>query len=203
MPNLLGAVHGRLVHKRRVAAIADVLAPWLPDEGLVADVGTGDGAVAVHILSRHPLLRITGYDVMARPGAAIPVQQFDGHRLPLADRSVDAVLLVDVLHHCEDPAEMLKEALRVSRWRVLVKDHRLSHPAARALLTAMDWVGNKPHGVVLPFNYWTELQWREVWCGLGLRAVKYESNLALYPFPISLVFDVGLHFAAALERKSE
>lgn len=202
MPNLLGVVHGRLVHRRRVAAIADVLAPWLPEDGLVADVGSGDGALAVQILQRRPRLRIHGYDVMARPGAAIPVQEFDGRRLPLADRSVDAVLLVDVLHHCDEPRDMLEEALRVSRRRVLIKDHRLGHPAARALLTAMDWVGNTPHGVVLPFNYWGEARWRETWDELGLRPACYASRLHLYPFPLSLVLDAGLHFAVALERRS-
>jgi SAM-dependent methyltransferase len=200
MANLLGAVHGRLVHQRRVAVIADGLAPWLPEEGVVADVGSGDGAVAVEILKRRPRLRIEGYDVMARPHAAIPVREFDGRRLPLDDRSVDAVILVDVLHHCDSPGDMLAEALRVSRRLILIKDHRLGHPAARAMLTAMDWVGNRPHGVVLPFNYWDERRWRETWDRLGLRVLHYEPTVHLYPFPFSLVLNSGLHFAAALER---
>lgn len=201
MASLLGTVHGRLVHQRRVAVIAEVLAPWLPEEGVVADVGSGDGAVAVQILARRPRLRIEGYDVMARPHAAIPVREFDGHRLPLDDRSVDAVILVDVLHHCDSPGDMLAEALRVSRRLILIKDHRLGHPAARAMLTAMDWVGNRPHGVVLPFNYWGEPRWRETWDRLGLRVLHYEPTVNLYPFPFSLVLNSGLHFAAALERR--
>lgn len=200
MANLLGAVHGRLVHQRRVAVIADVLAPWLPEDGVVADIGSGDGAVAVQILARRPRLRIEGFDVMARPHAAIPVREFDGRRLPLDDRSVDAVILVDVLHHCDSPGDMLAEALRVSRRLILIKDHRLGHPAARAMLTAMDWVGNRPHGVVLPFNYWDERRWRAAWDRLGLRVLHYEATVNLYPFPFSLVLNSGLHFAAALER---
>ena len=71
----------------------------------------------------------------------------------------------------------------------------------RVLLTAMDYVGNRPHGVVLPFNYWGEPRWREAWDRLGLRTVGYLPDLKLYPFPFSLVFSSGLHFAAALERK--
>ena len=200
MSNLLGAVHGRFVHQRRVAVIAEVLAQWLPETGVVVDVGSGDGAVARYILERRPRLEVYGYDVMVRPGAAIPVRAFDGHHLPLDDASVDAVLLVDVLHHCDSPRDMLEEALRVSRRLVLIKDHRLGHPAARTLLTAMDWVGNRPHGVVLPFNYWGEERWRDTWDQLGLRTIGYLSDLRLYPFPFSLVFSSGLHFAAALER---
>jgi SAM-dependent methyltransferase len=200
MWHLLGKIHGRLVHRRRVRVIADVLARWLPEQGLVIDVGCGDGLVAAQIHARRPGLRIEGYDVLARADAAIPVHRFDGRRLPLADRAVDAVLLVDVLHHCESPGEMLKEAMRVSRGTVLVKDHRLSHPGARALLTAMDWVGNRPHGVVLPYNYWDEKAWREAWAELGLHPSRYQAHLGLYPFPFSLLLDSGLHFAAALER---
>lgn len=200
MLRLLGSIHGRLVHSRRARVIADALAPWLPAEGLVIDVGCGDGAVAAHLLARRTGLRIKGYDVMGREHAAIPIHEFDGRRLPLADCSVDAVILVDVLHHCESPSDMLKEAVRVSRGAVLVKDHRLGHPGARALLTAMDWVGNRPHGVALPFNYWDEQQWRAAWRALGLHASRYRSRLGLYPFPFSILLDSGLHFAAVLER---
>jgi len=200
MLRLLGLLHGRLVHARRVRVIAEALAPWLPADGIVIDVGAGDGAVAAHLLARRPGLRIEGYDVMARENAAIPIHAFDGRRLPLGDRSVDAVILVDVLHHCDSPADMLKEALRVSRGLVLIKDHRLGYPGAGTLLAAMDWVGNRPHGVVLPYNYWHERQWRAVWQAMGLRPIHYRSRLGLYPFPLSLLFDTGLHFAAALER---
>ncbi len=197
---LLGSIHGLLVHARRARVIAETIAPWLPAEGLVIDVGCGDGAVAAHLLAHRPGLRIEGYDVMGRADGAIPIHTFDGHRLPLADRSVDAVVLVDVLHHCESPGDMLKEALRVSRGAIVIKDHRLGHPAARALLAAMDWVGNRPHGVVLPYSYWSEQQWRSEWSVLGLHPARYQSRLGLYPFPFSVLFDTGLHFAALLER---
>jgi SAM-dependent methyltransferase len=203
MLHAVGAIHGRLVHRRRARVIADVLTPWLPERGSVIDVGCGDGAIAAQLAARRPGLRIEGYDVKGRDDAAIPIHRFDGRTLPLADRSVDAVLLVDVLHHCELPSELMKEAVRVSRGPVLVKDHRLGHPGARVLLTAMDWVGNRPHGVVLPYNYWPEARWREAWDKLGLHPSRYRSHLGLYPFPFSLLLDSGLHFAAALERNVE
>jgi SAM-dependent methyltransferase len=200
MLRLLGSLHGRFVHARRVRVIADALAPWLPADGIAIDIGAGDGAIAARLQAQRPGLRIEGYDVLPRDHAAIPIHAFNGRRLPLADRSVDAAILVDVLHHCESPAEMLEEALRVSRSLVLIKDHRLGHPGARAVLSAMDWIGNRPHGVVLPYNYWNERQWRAAWKALRVRPRHYRSSLGLYPFPLSLLFDTGLHFAAALER---
>jgi SAM-dependent methyltransferase len=200
MLGLIARLHGRLVHRRRVRVLAGVLAPWLPEHGTIIDVGCGDGALAAELLAQRPDVGIEGYDVLVRENASIPVRPFDGRRLPLPDAAVDAVVLVDVLHHCHDPEDMLREAVRVARRVVIVKDHRLGHPAARLLLRLMDWVGNRPHGVVLPYNYWPESRWREAWRALGVEPAQYRARLGLYPFPFSLVLDRGLHFAAALTR---
>lgn len=198
----LGAIHGRLVHQRRVRVIAEVFAPWLPDHGHIVDVGCGDGAVAAALLARRPDVRIEGYDVLIREHARIPVHHFDGRRIPLADSAVDAVMLVDVLHHCEEPEELLREAARVARRVVLVKDHRLGHAGARLLLRLMDWISNRPHGVVLPYNYWPEARWRQAWHAIGLEPRQYCRYLGLYPFPFSLALDTGVQFAAALEPRA-
>jgi SAM-dependent methyltransferase len=180
--------------------LGSLLAPWLPEHGTVVDVGSGDGALAAQLLARRPDVRIEGYDVLVRANLPIPVHHFDGRHLPLPDASADAVVLVDVLHHCDDPEAMLREALRVARRVVIVKDHRLGHPAARTLLRVMDWISNRPHGVVLPYNYWPEERWREAWRTLDVEPTQYRARLGLYPFPFSLVLDTGLHFAAALTR---
>ena len=45
---------------------------------------------------------------------------YDGRELPLADREVDTVIMLEVLEHLEDPAPLLREARRVARRGVLV-----------------------------------------------------------------------------------
>jgi 2-polyprenyl-3-methyl-5-hydroxy-6-metoxy-1,4-benzoquinol methylase len=45
---------------------------------------------------------------------------YDGERLPLEDRAVDTVILIEVLEHLADPAALLREAARVARQGVLV-----------------------------------------------------------------------------------
>ena len=62
----------------------------------------------------------------------------------------------------------------------------------------MDWVGNAPHGVVLPYNYWTKSQWDVVFEDLNLCVDSWEPRLNLYPFPANLLFDRSLHFIASL-----
>src|ERR1043166_2084581 len=48
------------------------------------------------------------------------VFDFAGQPLPFQDRSFDSVVALDVLEHLYDPAQVLREAFRVSRKRVIV-----------------------------------------------------------------------------------
>lgn len=195
----LGKAHGHVVHGRRVRALADAIGPLLAGDRSLVDVGCGDGRLTALLAQRQPGLCVSGLDVLVRPHAAVEVRPFDGRRLPLADKSMDAVLLVDVLHHTTDPMELLREAARVARRGVILKDHRLSRPGARGVLRFMDWVGNRAHGVALPYNYWSMRQWEAAWRELGLTTVHFQTQLALYRWPASWLFESGLHFVARLE----
>jgi ubiquinone/menaquinone biosynthesis C-methylase UbiE len=62
-------------------------------------------------------------DVLVRPGTAISVRAYDGVTLPEADASYDVVMMIDVLHHTDDPTLLLREAGRVSKQGILIKDH--------------------------------------------------------------------------------
>jgi SAM-dependent methyltransferase len=126
------------------------------------------------------------------------VRRFDGLAIPHADRSFDAVMLVDVLHHAVDPGALLGEAARVARESVIIKDHSLSGVLAGPTLRFMDWVGNAHHGVVLPYNYWPPARWSEAFETLGLRVEFRTANLGLYPLPAGWIFDRDLHFIAKL-----
>ena len=136
---------------------------------------------------------------MSRPHSFIPIQLFDGQTIPFPDAAFDAVTFVDVLHHTDDPSVLLHEARRASRGIVLIKDHYADGVGAPLTLRLMDWVGNAPHGVRLPYNYWTRSQWQRAWEQQGLDAARVATELALYPWPLSLLFDRSLHFVAELK----
>ena len=57
------------------------------------------------------------------------------------------------------PRQLLREAVRVARRGLLIKDHTLTGFLAGPTLRLMDRVGNQRHGVALPYNYWTQQQW--------------------------------------------
>jgi SAM-dependent methyltransferase len=193
------AVHGSMIFSRRVRVLSQHLASMLPEQGFVLDVGAGSGDIAVGILSSRPNLRIEGVDVLVRPDAAILVREFDGTTLPYDDDSFDFAMLVDVLHHTDNPAQLLREVTRVAR-SVLIKDHFRNGFLAHAKLRLMDWVGNAHHGVRLPYNYLSRAEWASLWPACGLRVAKLAEDLRIYASPVDWIFGRGLHFIAVLER---
>jgi SAM-dependent methyltransferase len=196
--SLVGRLHSRAVHGRRVRTLAARLASVIPPNARVLDVGCGDGAVAARVMQLRDDIEISGIDVFVRPMTHIPVVPFDGHRIPFDDAGFDAVVFVDVLHHTEDPMELLREAVRVAPGAIIVKDHAADGPLARPTLRLMDWVGNAHHGVALPYNYWSTPRWQQAMTELGLRAEVWETTLGLYPAPASWIFDRELHLLCRL-----
>jgi SAM-dependent methyltransferase len=197
---LIGAVHGRVVHSRRISVLADSLSSFLPSPSSLLDVGCGDGRLASLLTQRLPNLKIEGVETHQRDDCAIPCKLFDGSHLPFPDNSLDGCMFVDVLHHTTDPLKILSDACRVSRSFILIKDHLAAGQLDHLTLRFMDWVGNRPHGVVLPYNYLSQPQWDDLFASLHLQPYKITRSLPLYPFPFSLLFGRRLHFIALLQK---
>jgi SAM-dependent methyltransferase len=195
---VLRSVHEKLVFSRRVDVLARTLGDLVPPGSTILDVGTGDGQIAQRIAAAQPGTSVRGIDVMLRPETHIPVDLFDGKTIPFAHKSFDIVSFVDVLHHTDDPDRLLAEAARVARKGVILKDHLAENGVNRLTLRVMDWVGNAPHGVVLPYNYASRQQWDAWFAGAGLRVDRFSTDIPLYPAPFSAVFGRKLHFVARL-----
>lgn len=199
LPRVTTALHGRLIFGRRVRALAANIAEMIPDgAATLLDVGCGDGTLARSIMQRRPGLAATGVEIRARPHTAIPVQEFDGRILPFADRSHDVVMLVDVLHHADEPTLLIREAGRVAARAVIIKDHLTGAWLSHERLRLMDWVGNIGHGVPLRYAYWSPEQWRDAFRQAGLREDDRRERLGLYSPAIRWLFERRLHFVSRL-----
>ena len=198
-PDGITRLHGRIVFRRRVRQLTDALSDMLPAEDAdLLDVGCGDGTIAKAIADQRPGLTVFGADVLARPEVAIPMKVYDGQTLPFPDNSFDAVMLVDVLHHCDDPNIILAEVARVARRTILIKDHIVSGPISRAVLRFMDWTGNRGHGVRLVYNFWSGRDWQAAWDRHGLIVAEDRRKLRLYPAGSRWLWERGKHFIARL-----
>lgn len=196
---VVGAAHARWVAGRRVRLLSEALAKRVPPGARLLDIGCGDGQVGAQISRLAPGITVEGVEVKPRPSCGIPCRAFDGRMLPFPSGSFDGCLLVDVLHHVEDLRGLLREAARASGGFLLIKDHISESRADFATLRFMDWAGNAPHGIALPYNYQSRAQWAEHFRECGLRVRNWTESLPLYPFPFSLVFNRRLHFIALLE----
>lgn len=194
--------HRAFVFGRRARVLAEALAPLIPaDAQSVLDIGCGDGTIASLIAERRPELAVEGVELVPRPACRVPCRAFDGAKLPFPDRSFDVCLFVDVLHHTTDVTQLLREAARVSRTCVVLKDHLSESSFDHITLKAMDWIGNRPHGVTLTYNYQSRVQWQGHFATCGLCATQISSDLPLYPFPFSKIFGRNLHFVAKLAKR--
>jgi SAM-dependent methyltransferase len=196
--SLIEAAHCGYVEERRVHTLAGHLKEILPQHATVLDVGCGSGNLARAISQERTDLSFVGIDVLLREQTCIPVRTFDGRSIPFESASMDAVMLVDVLHHADDPLLLLREAARVSRETVIIKDHLLEGVWAELTLRFMDRVGNARYGVALPGNYWRRCEWQQAFVTIGMKPIHWRERLHLYPSIFDLFFGRSLHFVAKL-----
>lgn len=188
---------------RRVRVLSQHLAGLFPENAKVLDVGCGDCTLDTLLLALRPDVTIEGIDVLVRPETQIPVREFDGRAIPFPDGAFDCVLFVDVLHHSDDATQLLREAARVARQCVVIKDHRRNGLLAKHTLRFMDDVGNRRFGVDLPYNYWSQEEWDAAFARVGIEVREWKQELGIYPWPASTLFGRGLHFIAQLGVKPE
>ena len=139
-----------------------------PGEGKVAlDIGVGWGDYIPNLLARGfsviavdfdaaNVARIDRLDEERRLHAALPA---DAHSLPLADASVDLVLMGEVLEHVDDPSQALREA------------HRVLKPGGHLLADVPWW-----HELYRPFS------------AIGLRALHSFRSTGRPPAMLRLFF---------------
>ena len=91
------------------------------DRGRPASLVAADAAVTA--------LQVAFHNSSPRP---IRFVGGDAHRMPFADDSFDVVLLQSVLHHDDDPLEMIREAFRIAP-RIIIHEPNGNNPALKII----------------------------------------------------------------------
>ncbi len=184
---------------RRIHAIANGIEKLIPSNAAILDIGAGSGEIAEAILSKRPDISITGIDIKNRENTKIEIKAFNGKDIEYEDDKFDYSIIVDVLHHTYNKKELLREAVRVSKKGIIVKDHLYKNKFDYLTLSFMDYIGNKPYSIDVIYDYFTLAQWRKLFSEENISINSLSTNLKLYPFPFNLVFDRQLHVLFKLE----
>jgi SAM-dependent methyltransferase len=174
----------------------------IPSGASILDIGCGDGRISSEIMRLRPDVQIEGVEVLVPDKTYIPVRQFDGIQVPAAERSYDAVLLVDVLHHSDNAEALFAEAGRIGS-KLIVKDVMNDGFLADFTLRVMDLLGNERLGVACPFNFWPRQRWLDTFNNLKLTICSCEPLNGLYPWPAGLLFERSMHFVATLRHRQD
>ncbi|MCB2081068.1 MAG: class I SAM-dependent methyltransferase, partial [Rickettsiales bacterium] len=92
-----------------VKQLSPVMIPLSALDGKILDIGSGNGKLARH-LEKEFGVSILGYDLIGTPRSEnnVEVRAYDGQHIPETDKAFKAVLMINLLHHVEDPNVLLK-----------------------------------------------------------------------------------------------
>jgi len=196
--NLIRQAQSWNYHSRRIQVLAQVASDLIPQNSRVLDIGCGDGKIDRKILNSRPDVLVQGCDLVSWPNQEIDVMINEGLPLPFDDQAFDCALLIDVIHHAEDPSLLLNEAIRTTAKYVIIKDHLTDPFLALPFLQFMDRSGNEEQGVSNPYKYWSKKEWMHEFRVSGLELDSWFTDIPIYPWWATWLFGRGLHFIARL-----
>jgi ubiquinone/menaquinone biosynthesis C-methylase UbiE len=159
--------------------------PFIEKGSKVLDLGCGRG-IATVAFKNYFQAKVFGVDVKDQRVFDFPFKIIDGKSLPFPNNYFDVVMINYVLHHADDPSQLLKEAKRVSKDKIIIhedlKEKGISNIAC--------WLHKNTYKLSAPFkkmpiNFLNEKSWQELFNQLRLKII-FKKRLAqryswLYP----------------------
>lgn len=164
--------------KIRAKDLASTVSPYLHKDELILDIGPASCTVTEALIKQG--LKVIPADIenFSIVDSVLPTL-YDGHKLPFKDDQFDTSLILFVLHHTPDPAEILAEAKRVSK-RILVFEDIVTSPAHKTLTAAVDSLINLEF-FDQPHTNKRDDEWLSLFSNLGLKVLdrKYHSSTVI------------------------
>lgn len=162
---------------RRAKNYSNFLRNVIETKSKIIDVGLGDGTVAKQI-GKDFNSKVIGIDVVDYNTTDIPLYIYDGKNINFKENSFDIALIIQVLHHCEDPIPVLKEAKRITKNKIIILEDVCTSFIHKIIACAYDFIMNIRHPVKTPFNFKREEEWTEIFKELNLKILEMKK----YPY---------------------
>ncbi len=175
MKNLLRKYFRKLTSARneeRSRKICEVFLPFIKKGSRVLDLGTGSARNA-RFIKNNKKVDITLLDITDEYNQTdLKVKVYDGERVPFKKNYFDAVLLIYVLHHSDNPDLTLREAARVSKNKVLILEDVANNRLQYWVTVFWDTVVNLIWKVNWLPNFKSEKYWENSFKKLGLKLIE-------------------------------
>lgn len=136
----------------------------------ILDLGCGSGIFAQK-MREIVGADVLGIDIVDKRILKIPFQIYDGRKIPFLDNYFDWVIISFVLHHTQDPVEILKEAKRVGKKIIIFEDMAEGiFGKIRSFLHLLSW--NLFFGKGSRFNFLGEKDWERIFEKLNLKLAE-------------------------------
>lgn len=153
--------------------------------GKVLDIGAGRCLIAYQVEkeNKERNVKVIPIDVIDVNVTGMKLRVYDGSKLPYKDNCFDTVMINYVLHHCNNPVKVLKEAIRVCKGNIILFEDTNMNFIAKTVDSTVNKLNNED--INTPLNFKTDKQWRELFKKLKLKIVAVEKNVEkewFYPF---------------------
>lgn len=157
-------------------------------KGRVLDIGGGRCYIAKELQDKNKV-EVTCLDIKNLSQIGIKVIIYDGKNMPFKNNEFDTALIAYVLHHCDEPLQILKEAVRICKGNIIIfEDTKPSF-----ITNIMDFLSNRLRGVETPFKFHTMQEWVEIFNRMNLKIVNIKRGVEkewFYPFVEHTMFVV-------------
>lgn len=153
--------------------------PYVTQNDKILDIGAGKCALSSILYNKG--YNITAIDIKNHSFSnKITPLLFDGKNIPFKNDSFDIAVIVTVLHHAEDPIQILKEAKRVAKKIIIIEDIYYSCFQKYAvycidIIMNLKFFGN-------PHNNMNDNEWKKTFENfkLELLNVRYDKRLCYF-----------------------
>jgi ubiquinone/menaquinone biosynthesis C-methylase UbiE len=165
-----------LILRKTINSNLSIIFGFLTDCRNIIDVGCGNGLTAL-LISEKLDKKVSCLDTGDfRWGQAKKLEHniYNGEKIPYSDNSYDCAMVFFVLHHTQNPKNLLKECVRISRNKILILEETYNSKFQNTLMVIYDLFLNYlifGEKISTP-NFYTEKKWSSIFRDLHIRNVE-------------------------------